>query len=167
VKAAASAAGKRNRETVMTIMSFVKQPVLWLAGLALALAAGNVFAEPPSRCARADCKERHFVYGETLTRRGERWVFLGAYDDAASAAKAAEAAKTSKSSAYYDCRVITGTRLELPPAEEGVLFRLSRVSRKAKGEEGQFRTAQEAAAAAEKILADGDPFEVLYDQFSK
>jgi hypothetical protein len=151
----------------MTILNLWKQPVLWLAGLALALSAGDVFAEPTSRCARANVKDPHFVYGQSLTRRGERWVFLGTYDGFSAAKLVARTALTPEGGGYSDSRVVAAARLELPETKEEVVFRLYRISGKDGKEEGQFRTAIEAAAAAEKIVADGDRFDVLYDQFSK
>jgi hypothetical protein len=155
----------------MSIMNLWKQPVLWVAGLALALAAGNVFAEPPGRCARAGVSEPYFVYGKTFTRRGEQWVYLGTYDGFSAAKLVARSSLAPEGGGYPDTQTIPGSRLTLPEAKEDVVYRLFRLTgkdgKKEFKEEGQFRTAQEAAAAAEKIVADGDRFEVLYDQFSK
>jgi hypothetical protein len=139
----------------------------WLAGLLLALSASAAAADGPplapasSRCRCADApKVQYYAYGQSFTRVGDLWVYLGAYDDADAAAKA------GKDGGYSGVKVVSGAALELPPADGKVTFKLIRVTPRIMQDAGSYKTAKEAAAAAAKILADGDKFEVTYNQFS-
>src|SRR5947209_2652370 len=135
----------------------------WLAGLLLALSAGAAVADAPPtapsvRCRCVAPKVQYYVYGESYTRVGDRWIYFGAYDDADAAAKAADDAK--KNSGYSEVKVTSGSSLELPAADAKIVFDLYRLGGRALKSEGSFKTAKEAAAAAAKIVADGDKFEV-------
>jgi hypothetical protein len=137
-----------------------------ITGLLLALSAGAAVADAPPaapsvrcRCVEAP-KVQYYAYGQSFTRIGVQWTYLGAYDDADAAAKAA------KDAGYSSVKVVTGASLELPPADGKVTFDLYRAMSRAPRKEGSYKTAKEAAEAAAKILADGDKFWVTYDQFS-
>jgi hypothetical protein len=136
-----------------------------LAGLLLALSASAVAADGPppavsARCRCAEPKVQYYAYGLSFTRIGDLWVYLGAFDDADAAAKA------GKDAGYSSVKVMSGASLELPPADGKVTFDLVRITPRVRNNEGSYKTAKEAAAAAAKILADGDMFQVRYNQFS-
>jgi hypothetical protein len=137
-----------------------KTAAVLLAGCVLALASGG----PAGAC---PAKARYHAYGLGYTRVGPSWTYLGSYDTARDAEAAAKVARNRWGGAFAECRVVEGARLDLPPeprCKKVVLFRLpgrSQPADKSGTQVGEFRTLAEAAAAARRIVAAGDRFEVL------
>jgi hypothetical protein len=139
----------------------------------------------------ATAQTRFYLYGLDFTRAGERFTFLGAYDtakDAHAAGKlvcenfsrhpagigedkdahaAGKLVSEGELRTYYECRVEEGVELVLPPSKAAYETRSIRVYRLSDHDHagrlvGRYSTMREAATAAEKVLADGDSFQVMY-----
>jgi hypothetical protein len=151
----------------------VKAGAALLTGFALALLTGSPAGAAFSDDEAAPAEARYHVYGLGHRRVGESWTYLGSYDAAEDADAAGKAARNRWGESYPEWRVVKAVGLDLPPAgkcSKFLLFRfpaqeeterLQRVARPA----GEFRTLSEAVAAAERIAAEGDHFEVIYFEF--
>jgi hypothetical protein len=134
---------------------------LWAGCLLVFLGAGPAGAAP--------AQERYHAYGLGYTRAGERWTYLGSYDDARAADAACKAARNDWGQPYAELRVVKAAKLALPPARKYTKVLLFPVPGPAKpvatSRGGEFRTLAEATAAAEKVVGAGERFEVLYWEF--
>ena len=134
---------------------------LWAGCLLVFLGAGPAGAAP--------AQERYHAYGLGYTRAGERWTYLGSYDDARGADAACKAARNRWGQPYPELRVVKAAKLALPPARKYTKVLLFPVPGPAKPRGAspwdEFRTLAEAAAAAEKVAGAGERFEVLYWEF--
>ena len=134
---------------------------LWASCLLVVLGAVPAVAAP--------AKERYHAYGLGYTRVGERWTYLGSYDDARAADTACKAARNRWGEPYAELRVVKAAGLALPATRKYTKVLLFPLPGPAKPQVlsrgAEFRTLAEATAAAEKVAAAGERFEVLYWEF--
>jgi len=152
----------------------VKGCAALLAGCVLAQLTGLAAAVPPSEGEAssgeaAATRERYQVYGLSEACVGECWTHLGSYDSAKDAHAAGEDACRPQEGErpFTEYRVVRAAGLALPPSVSAWRLRsltIYRLSADDHGERlvGRYDTAREAEAAAEKVLAAGDRFQVVY-----
>jgi hypothetical protein len=151
----------------------VKAGAALLAGFALALLPGNTVgaavpdegAAPPAETAAT--QERYHLYGFDITRAGERYTYLGAYDSAKEADAAGKEAchPESGEGLYQEYRVVQSAGLALPPyvsAWQARSITIYRLQCHDKQLVGRYDTEREATAAAEKVLAERYGFQAVY-----
>jgi len=149
----------------------MKRIMVW-AGCLLAAATGApASASSPDEGAApasdaAAVQTRFHLYGVSYRRAGERFTYLGAFD-AAKDARAAGKLACDGGPRYQEYCVVEGVELVLPPSKAAYETRsieIYRLSHHDHGERlvGRYPSMREAAAAAEKVLADGDSFQVIY-----
>jgi len=157
----------------------MKSGAALLTGCVLALlTGGSVRAALPDEGAvslaeAAPAKERYHVYGLGHTRVGESWTYLGSFEDPREADAAGKAGRNRWGESYAECCVVKAIALDLPPAGTRCKFLVFRLPAREETEQVQrvagpaaeFRTLSAAVAAAERIAAAGDRFEVLYFEF--
>jgi hypothetical protein len=151
----------------------VKAGAALLTGWALALLTGSpVGAAAPDEGAAPPAEatatlERYYLYGRTFSRASDRYTYLGAYASAedADAVRKAACHPQDGEGPFPEYRVVKAAGLALPPsASAGPPITILRLSafRRCLPVVGRYDTEREAIAAAEKILAEGDRFVVVY-----
>jgi hypothetical protein len=151
----------------------VKTGAALLTGLVLALPTGSPVkagdpdegASPPAEATAP--QEVYYLYGLAVTRAGDRYTYLGAYASAEDADAVRKAACHSQDGEgpFPEYRVVQSAGLALPPsAPAGPPITILRLSafRRCLPVVGRYDTEREATAAAEKVLAEGDRFVVVY-----
>jgi hypothetical protein len=134
-----------------------------------AVAADEVNVAAASTGAKVE-RLRYYVYESFPTRIGLWWEYVGSYDDQEDATAAARAARAAHGD-HWPVQVVAGKRLALPrelgTESGGVHYFRDRYYAVAAepGTPVAYRTAAEAAAAAERILAEGKRFRVMYDEY--
>jgi hypothetical protein len=155
----------------MSLSGLCKGSVAVLVVLVGGLAAAAPAPLPkPAEAGRG--KDRYHLYGWDYTRLGGVWTYLGAY---ASPTGAEDAQRVAQRVAvnrwgepFQQFVTIRSDRLKLPPNQEERWCRYSVRSSpgnnhgRALPPSTSCRTAEEAVAAAEAILARGERFEVTY-----
>jgi hypothetical protein len=172
-----------SEESVMSVSNGRKYGVTVLGSLSLAvllsgLTAPAAFPADEANVGAASTgakveRLRYHVYESSPTRIGLWWVYVGSYDDEEAATAAARAARAARGG-YWPVQVVAGKRLALPRelgTESGGVYyfrdRYYAVAAEpgAPGTPVAYRTAAEATAAAERILAEGRRFQVMYDEY--
>jgi hypothetical protein len=163
----------------MNVSNGRKYGVTVLGRLSLAVLLSGLTAPAPGAAHEVDIaatstrakveRLRYHVYESFSTRIGLWWVYVGSYDDEDDAIAAARAARAR--GGHWPVQVVTGKRLALPrelgTESGGVYYFHDRYYAVAAepGDAVAYRTAAEAAAAAERILAEGKRFRVMYDEY--
>jgi hypothetical protein len=142
-----------------------------LSGLTASAAAATDEVNVSAASTRAKVeRQRYHVYDSYPTRIGLWWRYLGSYDDPDAAAAAARAARAARGD-HWPVQVVAGKRLALPRelgTESGGVYYYHDLYYAVSAESGgaiAYRTAAEATAAAERIVAEGKRFEVMYDEY--
>jgi hypothetical protein len=142
-----------------------KTTVVVLAGCVLTLVASS----PAGAC---PAKARYHVYTVGgYTRGGPIWTYLGSYDTTRDAETVGKLAGDHWGGPGPKYRIVKGTALALPAEKHTklVLYRsqgpIGSTGKTHNERVGEFRTLAEAAAAARRIVAAGDRFEILYWEF--
>jgi hypothetical protein len=154
----------------MNLSNWCKSGVTVLGGLAVLLSAltASAAAAPDeanfsgtSSCAEVERQQYH-VYVAAWTRVGPEWTYFGSYDDAADADAVAQA-EARRGVDERAIRIVAGSRLQLPPAKtEHVTYAVAELGQGISYDAPRYRSAAEAAAAAERIRAEGKRFVVKY-----